>query len=124
MRVSKQLAWFAICVLAFGLCASASQNKFGVADTRTIELVAPTWVGDTLLPSGDYKVVHTMEGQDHIMVFSQLNTHKPAEARVKCQLVNLAKKADQDQLFFTTNPAHQRVLHVLVFHGDSAQHVF
>ena len=58
------------------------------------------------------------------MVFSQLNTRKPAEARVKCQLVNLAKKADQDQLFYTMNPAHERVLHVLVFQGDLAQHVF
>jgi hypothetical protein len=124
MRVSKRFALIAICILAVSLLATASQNKFGVADSRTIELVAPTWVGGTLLPRGNYKVIHTMEGQDHIMVFTQLNTQKPAEVRVKCQLVNLAKKADRDEQIYTMNPSHERILHELVFRGDSAQHVF
>jgi hypothetical protein len=124
MLASKKVVVCAICVLAFGLFATASQNKFGVADSRTIELLSPTWVGGTLLPSGDYKVLHTMEGQDHIMVFTQINTSKPKEVRVKCQLVSLAKKADRDELTYTTNPAHERVLHTLTFRGDSAQHVF
>jgi hypothetical protein len=113
-----------MCVLGISLLANASQNKFGIADSRNIVITAPTLVGDVLLPRGNYQVVHTMEGQDHVMLFKQLNTKKPVEARVKCQLVPLPKRAERDEQAFVINAANQRVLHTLVFKGDSAQHVF
>ena len=124
MRSLRFVAVIGVCVVALGLVASASQNKFGVADSRTINLTTPTRVGGVLLPQGNYKVRHTMEGQDHIMVFRQLDARKPVEARVKCQLVPLTKKADRDEQTFVLNAAKERVLHTLVFRGDTAQHVF
>ena len=124
MRSLKFVAVLALCALGLTVFASAKQNKFGVSDSRSIEITAPTRVGGVLLPQGDYKVLHTMEGENHIMVFKQLKTKTPAEARVKCQLVPLAKKADRDEQAFVVNAANERVLHTLVFKGDSAQHVF
>jgi len=124
MRSLRFVAVIGVCVVALGLVASASQNKFGVADSRTINLTTPARVGGVLLPQGNYKVRHTMEGQDHIMVFRQLDARKPVEARVKCQLVPLTKKADRDEQTFVLNAAKERVLHTLVFRGDTAQHVF
>ncbi len=124
MRSFRFVAVLAVCVLALGLFATAKQNQFGVADVRTIEITAPTRVGEVVLPQGVYKVQHTMEAQDHVMVFTQLNTRKPAEARVKCQLVPLTNKAQRDEQSFVINAANERVLHTLVFKGDSAQHVF
>jgi len=124
MRLFRTVAIFIMCVLACSVFAAAKQNQFGVADKRNLELFVPTWVGGVLLPVGDYVVLHTMEGQDHIMVFKQINKSKAAEARVKCQLVPLAKAAPGDEQIFTVNPANERVLHTLVFKGDSAQHVF
>jgi hypothetical protein len=124
MRSVKVIAVVAMCVLGLSLIAVASQNQFGVADSRIMQLTAPTRVGDVLLPEGTYKVEHTMQAQDHIMVFRQLNTKKPAEARVKCQLVPLATKATRDEQAFLINAANERVLHTLVFKGDAAQHVF
>ena len=59
------------------------------------------------------------------MVFKQLNAKQtPVEVRVKCSLVPLAAKADQTQQIFALNAANERVLHELVFRGDTAKHVF
>jgi hypothetical protein len=124
MRALKFVAVVGMCILGMSLLAIASRNQFGVADSRNIVITAPTLVGGVLLPKGSYQVLHTMEGQDHIMVFKQLKTKTPAEARVKCQLVPLPKKAERDEQVFVINAANQRVLHTLVFKGDSAQHVF
>jgi hypothetical protein len=65
-----------------------------------------------------------MDGDNHIMVFKQLRTKNPAEAKVKCTLVPLASKADQTQKSYVINAANERVLQTLVFRGDKAQHVF
>jgi len=124
MRSFRFVTVFALCVLGLSLFANAKENKFGVADTHTITIVAPTRIGGVLLPKGEYKVLHTMEGQDHVMVFTQLKGNKPIEARVKCQLVPLTKKADHDEQTFVLNAAKERVLHTLIFRGDTAQHVF
>jgi hypothetical protein len=124
MRFLKVVAVVALCVLTLATLASAGQNKFGVADSRNLTLTSPTRVGDTMLPQGEYRVLHTMEGENHIMVFKQLNTSKPVEARVKCNLVSLNKRAEENQTTYVLNAANERVLHSLVFKGDSAEHVF
>lgn len=113
-----------LAVLCLTLVATAKQNQFGVADSHDVTLTQPTLVGDVLLPAGDYKVIHTMEGENHIMVFKKLNTKNPAEARVKCQLVPLTQKATRSEQIFVFNAANQRVLHTLIFKGESAQHEF
>ncbi len=123
MRSLKVLGVLAICFLALTF-AVAKQNQFGVADSRNVSFTAPTLVGDVILPAGEYKVIHTMEGENHIMVFKQVNAKKPAEAKIKCQLVPLTQKAQRDEQSFVFNAANQRVLHSMIFKGDSAQHVF
>jgi len=124
MSSPKYIFVIAICVLGFVVLAGASQNQFGVADSRSISFATPTRVGNVLLPTGDYQVVHTMEGQDHVMVFKQLHSSKPAQARVKCQLVPLTARAGRTEQTYEVNAANERVLHALIFKGDSAQHVF
>ena len=124
MRLSRFLAVLGMCVAGLSLLAVAKQNKFGVADSYKIAFTAPTRVGEVLLPQGHYKILHTMEGQDHVMVFKQMNSKKPAEVRAKCQLVPLPKRAGRDEQGFVLNSSNERVLHTLVFKGDLAQHVF
>jgi len=124
MRTVKMVALVALCVLGVSLMLQAGQNKFGVADTRDVTFQNPMRVGDVLLPVGEYKVLHTMEGESHIMVFKQINAKTPAEARVKCTLVPLAAKADQTQQIYALSASNERVLHELIFRGDMAKHVF
>jgi protein-disulfide isomerase len=123
MRSLRFAAVLAICLLGVSL-ASASHNKFGVADARSIQFDSPVRVGTVLLPAGEYRVLHTMEGQDHIMVFKQQNSKKPIETKVKCQLVPLSKAAPRTEKVYAVNDAKELVLHTLVFQGDTAQHVF
>ena len=125
MRTLKIIAVVALFVFGASLLLHAGQNKFGVADSRELKFQNPMRVGDVLLPVGEYQVLHTMDGDNHIMVFKQLNAKQtPAEARIKCSLVPLAEKANQTQQIYVLNAANERVLHELVFRGDTAKHVF
>lgn len=124
MRFLKVVAVVAMCVLGLSVLASAGENKLGVADKSRITFYASMRVGDTLLPSGDYQVLHVMDGNHHIMIFKQLDSKRPAEARAECQLVPLQKKAERTETTYVLNAANERVLQTLVFKGDSAQHVF
>jgi hypothetical protein len=125
LRSLKFVFMIGVCVFGLNMLARAGQNQFGVADSHNINFSTPMRVGDVLLPQGEYRVLHTMEGQEHVMLFKQLNTtKKPAEARVKCQLVTLATRAQRDEQAYAINASNEHVLHALTFRGDSAQHVF
>jgi len=124
MRSVKLVFAIAICVLGLVVLAGAAQNQFGGADSHKINFVTPIRVGDTLLPKGEYQVLHTMDGQQHVMVFKQIGTKKPVEAHVKCQLTSLQAKALRTEQTYVMNAANERVLRTLVFRGDSAEHVF
>jgi len=121
---SWKMVLLAVCVLGLAALAVAGQNQFGVADSRNVKFSAPIRVGDVLLPQGEYQVLHNMQGDEHIMVFKQLNARKPLEVRAKCKLVPLSMKASQNEQAYTMNAANERVLQRLVFKGDTAQHVF
>ena len=121
MQSLKWIVLFA-CVLAIVPLAVAG-NNLGIHDTGRVTLYAPTRVAGTLLPAGEYVVRHTMEGQEHVMVFEAVN-HKVQPVKAKCQLVQLAGKADQTRTVFEVNSSNERVLQELVFAGDTAKHVF
>jgi hypothetical protein len=124
MRFVKVMLVVAVCVLGLSVLASAGLNQFGVADTQQIKFDNPIWVGNTLLPSGNYQVLHAMEGDAHIMIFKQQGGKKPVEARVKCQLVPLQAKASQTEKIYILNEKKERVLQALIFRGDTARHQF
>jgi copper(I)-binding protein len=80
-------------------------------------------IGNLTLPAGDYTVLHTMDGENHVMVFRQ-DKGARAEFKVKCTLVPLTAKAQQTQKVYVINAANERELHELIFQGDKAKHVF
>jgi phage terminase large subunit GpA-like protein len=123
MRTWVRLAVVLIVVALIGTAFSGPKlNKFGVSDLAKVNFVAPIRVGATLLPAGDYEVRHTMAGEDHVMVFTQVGGK--AEAKVKCTLVPTKEKAEQTQTIFQVNDAKERVLMRLIFKGDMAEHQF
>jgi hypothetical protein len=124
MRNLKSTALFFAFILCLSSMLQAATNKYGVADVRKVTFSAATRVGDVLLPQGNYEVRHVMEAENHMMVFKQLDTNRPAEARVKCNLVQLKEKAEANQVIYESNGANERVLRTLRFRGDLAEHVF
>lgn len=109
-------------ILIFGLLATATDKKMGVADLRQITFHDPVRIGSNLLKPGDYSVRHTMEGEDHVMVFTLVTAKEGV--KVKCHLVPLPKKADQSHAIYETNAGQEKVLRELIFRGDTAKHVF
>ena len=123
MRASKWLMVIIVCVTALAISAMASAMP-GVADVQKISFESPIRIGGTLVPAGSYEVRHGMEGDNHIMVFHDVNRKKATDVRVKCTLVPLAQKADETQKIYIVNAAKEEVLQELVFRGDTAKHVF
>jgi len=111
-----------VCVLVVVPLAMAG-GDMGIRETGRVDFASPTRVAGTLLPAGEYVVRHTMEGQEHVMVFQSVN-HKVQDVKAKCQLVQLGKKADQTRTVYQLNAANERVLQELVFAGETAKHVF
>lgn len=122
MRLMR-LVGVAVCALMLAAVALARTNQAVVRDTNRINFQAPIRVGTTLLPAGEYVVRHTMEGQDHIMVFEPAKGKGP-EVKAKCTLVPLAQKAERTTTSYQINAANERVLQELVFAGETAKHVF
>jgi hypothetical protein len=87
----KRITVFLLALFAVLLCNAvllpAKDNPMGIKDKQDITLSAPTLVGGTVLPAGDYKVTHEMQGQTHNMIFKQ--SHGTAEVKTKCTLVPL-----------------------------------
>ncbi len=120
----RTVAILAAVVMVFACTAflAAKDNAMGIADRQTIRFTAPTLVGGTLLPAGNYSVTHEMNGPTHIMIFQQIGGKK-AEAKVNCNLVPLKAKAQHTEQEYTTNAKNEHVLQQMTFEGDQATHV-
>ena len=94
MHSLKVMLWV-VCVLVVVPLAMAGSD-LGIRDTGRVEFSTPTRVAGTLLPAGQYVVRHTMEGQEHVMVFQSVN-HKVPDVKAKCQLVQLSQKGESNQ---------------------------
>jgi hypothetical protein len=121
MRVLRILG-SSLLVLAALTVAVGKENKLGVREVNQISFDAPVHVGSALLPAGDYVVRHTMEGQDHVMVFKNSSTKQ--EFKAKCTLVPLALKVPRTEASYQLNASKEKVLIELQFRGDTAKHVF
>jgi hypothetical protein len=117
-----------VCALLVGTLMAADQksslNKYGTMDKYTTNFTDPVRVGETVLPKGVYEVTHTMKGEQHIMVFHQINVNKPVEVKVPCTLVKLDAPAPDSRKSYILNDNNERVLKEMEFKGDTAKHVF
>jgi hypothetical protein len=104
------------------LPAMASVDAMGIHDVSHVWLDQPTRIGSVVLPAGDCTIRHSIEGEDHGMAFQ--NASSKIVFKVKCTLVRLGQKASRDQSIFELKSGSERILHELVFRGDTAKHVF
>ena len=116
---------FALAFWTASTVVAASQlNPFGVADAREVRFDAAVMVGSTLLPAGKYRVIHTMQGSNHLMLFRNLSgANARATALVPCKLKPLAVPISAT-VVGVENVGGVRVLTFLQFKGDTAVHVF
>jgi hypothetical protein len=127
MEANMRKQWFVITmtivlILCTAALVQASDNSLGIANKQTIVFSSPTLVGGTLLPAGEYQVLHQMNGTEHIMVFKGVAGTK-GEAKAKCTLVPLGEKASRTEQRYTENAKSEHVLQEMTFRGDSSKHV-
>jgi hypothetical protein len=117
----KKIAAIAVLMLFILGVAFAAENTFGAGKTRNITFNNDVKVGDKLLPAGEYKVLHLMEGNEHTLVFK--STTNVEKVRVKCNMVDLGKKSP-DTLSEFKVVGNERILTAIVFRGDNFKHAF
>lgn len=120
MRIVKALG---ILLVILGGFAVAKENTLGIHEVSHVRFDTTVRVGSNVLPAGEYTVRHTMDGQEHVMVFKR-DGGKREEFKAKCNLVRLEKNAVRDEILYQVNADNQKVVQELVFRGDSAKHVF
>jgi hypothetical protein len=118
------LKYFGLLICVLSVMAMASDNKLGIREVRRVTFHTTVHIGSNVLQPGEYVVRHAMDGEDHMMTFERVNAKGKEVVKVKCTLVPLSQKADQDQSVFQTTASNERVLQELVFAGDTAKHVF
>jgi len=111
----------ALLVLGCAVMVAAKDEMAGVATKQEITLTQPTVVGGSLLPAGEYKINHEMQGTEHIMIFKQIGGK--AEVKAKCNLVPLNAKVRTTEQHFNENAKNERVLVEMQFQGDTSKHV-
>ena len=111
----------AMVILGAATMIAATDSMTGVALKQDITFTAPTVVGGSLLPAGEYKITHEMQGSEHIMIFKQVGGK--AEVKTKCNLVPLDAKAKTTEQRYKENAKNERVLVEMQFRGDSSKHV-
>jgi hypothetical protein len=84
-----------VCVLIVVPMAIAGED-LGIRESGKIDFTSPTRVAGTLLPAGEYLVRHTMEGQEHVMVFQSVN-HKVQDVKVKVPTGSARQKGRSNQ---------------------------
>ena len=119
--MTKKIALITIvAVMLAGVAAFAADNMgFGAGKTRNITFNTTVKVGEKALAPGEYNVTHLMEGDQHTLVFKTLTNKE--EVRVKCNMTQLPKKAD-DTMVEMKKIGNEQVLTGLVFRGDTYRH--
>jgi len=122
MSSHKLVLGVVLCLVCASLVLAADTPAApGVGKIYTVTLVQQTRVATALLPAGDYRVQHVMEGEKHFMVFKN---KQGTEVRVQCTMVKVDHKANTDMVEYSKGPNGERVLAALVFKGEMFEHRF
>jgi hypothetical protein len=117
----RLLRFLGLLVCVCSVMAVAADNNLGVKEVNRVKFDTPVRIGTVNLPAGEYVVRHTMQGEEHVMVFRRQIGNN--EFKVKCTLVPLAEKAPQTQTVYEI-AGNDRIVQEMVFRGDKAKHVF
>ena len=104
-----------------GIFVAAKDNPMHITPTQDITFTAPTLVSGTVLPPGAYKIIHELQGTEHVMIFKSANGK--TEVKAKCKLVPLDEKAKKMQQRYKENTNNEHELIEITFRGETEKHV-
>ncbi len=117
----RRLAIVLAIVSLVGLMAWADDTMVSWK-SKGLKLDEGARVGSTLLPAGEYKVTHEMQGSQHILVMTLAGRDKQT-FRLPCAMQPLPKVATQNEQHYRYE-GKEKVLVGLMFQGDKVFHAF
>ena len=115
MRTKVLLAGILLAIAAVS-CAAAEMKW----QARTVKFADATTIGGTTVPAGQYKVEHQMNGEEHIMLFTNVGDKK-VRAQSKCHMVASPQKEKRTLQAYELIDGQNR-LKTLTFKGDTFVH--
>ncbi len=95
------------------------QLKVGKAGEVIFE--EPHKIGDVVLPTGTYRVVHRTAGGDHSVVFKQTDGGR-GYGEVKCRIEPLAEKVENTAVYVTHDEGILRIVPIEIA-GENVAHL-
>lgn len=117
----RKLAIVLAIVSLAGIAAWASDTMVSWK-SQELTLSQPARAGSVLLPAGEYRVVHEMQGTQHILAMTLLGKNKQT-FRVPCSMQPLDKAATQGEQHYRYE-GKEKILVGLIFQGDKVFHSF
>ena len=108
-----------VSVVALAAWADDAMVSWKVKD---VSLMAPVRAGSVVLPAGEYRVTHEMQGTQHILVMERMGKSKQT-FRVPCGMQPLTSVATQDEQHYRYE-GKEKILVGLLFKGDKVFHAF
>ncbi len=108
-----------VCVVGLAAWADDAMVAWKSKDLKLDETVR---VGSVVLPAGEYKVSHEMQGDQHILVMA-FNGQEKQTFRLPCMMQRLAKPATQTEQHYRYE-GKEKILVGLMFKGDTVFHAF
>lgn len=121
-------------VLITTVAAAADQQVIKVGKKGEVMLSQETQVGDLTLKPGHYQMQHRVDGEDHMIHFTELKgMHNPSHpggptgtahpGEVKCRLEPMNAKASQTAVTMSTEGGVRRITRIEIA-GENVAHVF
>lgn len=117
----RKIAIVLAVIAVVGMAAWASDTMVSWK-SQDLKLDAVARVGSMVLPAGDYRVTHEMQGAQHILVMTLTEKNKQT-FRVACSMQPLHKPAAQGEQHYRYE-GKEKILVGLIFKGDKVFHAF
>lgn len=111
-----------LAVVSVAVLAAWADDAMVSWKSKDLDLNAPARVGSVVLPAGEYRVTHEMQGTQHILVMALTGKAKQT-FRVACAMQPLTNVATQDEQHYRYE-GKEKILVGLLFKGDKVFHAF
>ncbi len=117
----RRIAIVLTVVALAGIAAWASDTMVSWK-SQDVKLDAVARAGSVVLPAGEYRVTHEMQGTQHILVMALAGKNKQT-FRVPCTMQPLVQAATQTEQHYRFE-GKEKILVGLMFRGDKVFHAF
>lgn len=118
----------------FALPSSAQEQVLKAGKKGEVHFTSSVRVGDVLLKRGMYQVQHTVEGENHVIVFKEVSMPAGYKmggtwvgkevARLNCKVEATDKSVSNTKVYLRTNASGEKEIEKIQVAGEKVFHIF